>query len=79
MFRIDKVEMAKSLTPCFPTGGPLIHRLRLRTVRIVASGGVVSNSEASAEVAARFGYQPEAAFNRAFKRIHGFTPDALRQ
>ena len=26
------------------------------------------------EVAERVGYQPEAAFNRAFRRAHGVTP-----
>jgi AraC-like DNA-binding protein len=31
------------------------------------------------ELAARFGYQSEAAFNRAFKRFNGITPGASRR
>lgn len=31
------------------------------------------------EVAARLGYQSEAAFSRAFRRIHGITPSIWRR
>jgi AraC-like DNA-binding protein len=34
---------------------------------------------ALAEVAARVGYQSDAAFNKAFKRLMGVTPGAYRR
>jgi AraC-like DNA-binding protein len=41
--------------------------------------GLLREGPSVAEVAARLGYQSEAAFNRAFKRVTGVTPGSIRQ
>jgi transcriptional regulator GlxA family with amidase domain len=44
----------------------------------LASGWLRNRQVTVAEVAARVGYQSEASFSRAFKRIAGIPPSALR-
>jgi AraC-like DNA-binding protein len=41
--------------------------------------GPLSNSSGLAEVAARVGYESDAAFSKAFKRILGVTPGVYRR
>ncbi len=45
----------------------------------LAAQALTNTNEAVAEVAARVGYESEAAFNRAFKREHGLPPAAWRR
>jgi AraC-like DNA-binding protein len=45
----------------------------------VASGWLQNERASVAEVAARLGYESEAAFSRAFKRFVGVPPSALRR
>lgn len=43
----------------------------------VAAGRLRSENDSVAEIASRLGYQSEAAFGRAFKRMYGISPGAI--
>lgn len=58
-------------------GEPAMHYIR--RWRMNTALGLLREGPSVAEVAARLGYQSEAAFNRAFKRVTGVTPGSIRQ
>jgi AraC-like DNA-binding protein len=45
----------------------------------LALGWLQEGELSIAVLAERLGYQSEAAFSRAFKRCHGFSPGAVRR
>ena len=57
-------------------GAPLAYLTRLRMIRAIRL--LEDRSLSVADISRRVGYTSEFAFSRAFKRVHGKPPTAMR-
>ena len=59
-------------------GVSLAEYIRRRRMSLAAED-ILSGQERIVEIALKYGYQSPTAFNRAFQRVHGIPPSAVRQ